>query len=126
MSGPEESRNLAFRSINSKRLDFLVIDRIGLPALAVEYQGHGHYQNGAFMRDAVKREAVRKANIRSWRLRPSTTQPSWRIVSARRYDATSSDRFIANNSDSRVVLGNPGIPAIGPRNGVVERRVCIC
>ncbi len=62
-SGSEESRNLAFRSINSKRLDFLVIDRIGLPTLAVEYQGHGHYQNGAFMRDAVKREAVRKAKV---------------------------------------------------------------
>ena len=63
-SGSEESRDLAFRSINSKRLDFLVIDRSGMPALAVEYQGHGHYQNKAFMRDAVKREAVRKANIR--------------------------------------------------------------
>ena len=34
-----------------------------MPALAVEYQGHGHYQNKAFMRDAVKREAVRKARI---------------------------------------------------------------
>ena len=62
-SGSEEARDLAFRSINSKRLDFLVIDRSGMPALAVEYQGHGHYQNRAFMRDAVKREAVRKANI---------------------------------------------------------------
>lgn len=54
---------LAFRSINSKRLDFLVVDRTGMPALAVEYQGHGHYQNRAFMRDAVKREAVRRAQI---------------------------------------------------------------
>ena len=63
-SGLDEARDLAFRSINSKRLDFLVIDRTGMPALAVEYQGHGHYQNGAFMRDAVKREAVRKAGIR--------------------------------------------------------------
>ena len=62
-SGSEESRDLAFRSINSKRLDFLVIDRTGMPALAVEYQGHGHYQSRAFMRDAVKREAVRKARI---------------------------------------------------------------
>ena len=34
-----------------------------MPALAVEYQGHGHYQNRAFMRDAVKREAVRKAGV---------------------------------------------------------------
>ena len=35
-----------------------------MPSLAVEYQGHGHYQDRAFMRDAVKREAVRKANIK--------------------------------------------------------------
>ena len=62
-SGSDEARDLAFRSINSKRLDFLVIDRVGMPALAVEYQGHGHYRNKAFMRDAVKREAVRKAGI---------------------------------------------------------------
>ena len=62
-SGSEQSRDLAFRSINSKRLDFLIIDRFGMPALAVEYQGHGHYRNRAFMRDAVKREAVRKAGI---------------------------------------------------------------
>ena len=41
-----------------------MIDRTGMPALAVEYQGHGHYQNRAFMRDAVKREAVRKAGVR--------------------------------------------------------------
>ena len=59
-----KARDLAFRSINSKRLDFLIIDHSGLPALAVEYQGHGHYQNRAFMRDAVKREAVRKAKVK--------------------------------------------------------------
>ena len=62
-SGSKEDRDLAFRSVNSKRLDFLIIDRFGQPLLAVEYQGHGHYQGKAFMRDAVKREAVRKAGI---------------------------------------------------------------
>ena len=63
-SASENERDLAFRSINSKRLDFLIIDRTGMPSLAVEYQGHGHYQNRAFMRDAVKREAVRRASIK--------------------------------------------------------------
>ena len=62
-SGSEEARDLAFRSINSKRLDFLVIDHSGMPAWVVEYQGHGHYQNRAFMRDAVKRQAVRKVGV---------------------------------------------------------------
>ena len=63
-SGSKEARDLAFRSINSKRLDFLVIDGYGMPVLAVEYQGYGHYNDRTFMHDAVKREAVRKAGIR--------------------------------------------------------------
>ena len=53
----------AFASINSKRLDIAVIDRGGYLAAAIEYQGTGHHQNGAFFRDAVKREALRKAGV---------------------------------------------------------------
>lgn len=63
-SGSQEARDLAFRSINSKRLDFLMIDAYGMPVLAVEYQGHGHFSDTTFMRDAVKREALRKAGVR--------------------------------------------------------------
>jgi hypothetical protein len=55
--------DLAYRAINSKRTDFVVVDSRGLAVLAVEYQGHGHYQGNAFMRDAVKREVFRKANV---------------------------------------------------------------
>ena len=47
-SGSKAARDLAFRSINSKRLDFLVIDGYGMPVLAVEYQGHGHYNDRTF------------------------------------------------------------------------------
>jgi hypothetical protein len=54
----------AFHSINSKRVDILVIDRSGWPFLAVEYQGEGHYQGTAAARDAVKKEALRKAGVR--------------------------------------------------------------
>ena len=57
-----ELRN-AFASINSKRLDFAVIDRAGFIVCAVEYQGSGHFQGNAFMRDSVKREALRRAKI---------------------------------------------------------------
>lgn len=54
----------AHASINSKRLDFAIIDRTGLLALAVEFQGSGHHMGSkAFMRDAVKREALRKAGV---------------------------------------------------------------
>jgi Protein of unknown function (DUF2726) len=54
----------AFRSINSKRVDILVVDRGGWPLLAIEYQGDGHHQGTAAARDAVKKEALRKAGVR--------------------------------------------------------------
>jgi hypothetical protein len=63
-SASQEECDRAYRSINSKRLDFVIIDPYGLPVLAIEYQGSGHYQANAFMRDAVKREVLRKAKIR--------------------------------------------------------------
>jgi hypothetical protein len=53
----------AFRCINAKRLDMLVIDTFGMPVLAIEHQGGGHYQSDAAARDAVKREALRRAGV---------------------------------------------------------------
>jgi hypothetical protein len=55
--------NNGFRSINSKRVDILIIDQGGWPVVAVEYQGEGHYQGTAAARDAVKKEAL-KAGVR--------------------------------------------------------------
>ncbi len=55
--------DLAFRSINSKRADFVIVDWQGFAVLAVEYQGRGHYQGTARLRDAVKREAFRSAGV---------------------------------------------------------------
>lgn len=53
----------AFHSINSKRVDILVVDQGGWPVLAVEYQGEGHYKGTAAARDAIKKEALRKAGV---------------------------------------------------------------
>ncbi len=53
----------AFRSINSKRVDMLIVDTGGFPVAAIEYQGAGHYQGNAAARDAVKKEALRKAGV---------------------------------------------------------------
>ncbi len=58
-----ESADLAYRSINSKRADFVIVDPGGIAVLVVEYQGHGHYQGNAHLRDAVKREALRTAGV---------------------------------------------------------------
>jgi len=59
----KQERFYAFKSINSKRLDFAVFSRTGHLVLAVEYQGSGHYNAKSFIRDAVKREVVRKAGV---------------------------------------------------------------
>jgi len=61
LSSPSDD---AVRSINSKRVDILIVDQGGWPVAAVEYQGSGHYQGTAAARDAVKKEALRKAGVR--------------------------------------------------------------
>jgi len=53
----------AFKSINSKRIDMLIMGTDGYPAVAIEYQGTGHYQGDAEIRDAIKREALERAGI---------------------------------------------------------------
>jgi hypothetical protein len=53
----------ARKSVNSKRVDILVVAPSGYPVLVVEYHGGGHYQNNAAARDAVKKEALRKAHV---------------------------------------------------------------
>lgn len=53
----------AFGLINSKRVDFLIINAFGDPIIVIEYQGKGHFQKNAIERDAIKKEACRKADI---------------------------------------------------------------
>ena len=53
----------AFRAVNSKRADILVVDARGMPVAAIEVQGAGHYQGNARARDAVKRAALESAGV---------------------------------------------------------------
>lgn len=53
----------AYRCINSKRVDLLLIDGDCRPLHAIEYQGRGHHQGSSAARDAVKKEALRRAGI---------------------------------------------------------------
>lgn len=55
----------AYLAINSKRVDFALMDERCRVRHALEYQGTGHHQPGgaAAARDAVKKEALRKAGI---------------------------------------------------------------
>ena len=53
----------AYLSINSKRVDLLLVDGDCQPIAAIEYQGGGHHQGTAAARDAVKKEALRRAGI---------------------------------------------------------------
>ncbi|WP_231638950.1 DUF2726 domain-containing protein [Aurantiacibacter marinus] len=60
LSSPDRS---AFFSVNSKRVDFALMDEKCCVVHALEYQGTGHHQGSAAARDAVKKEALRKAGI---------------------------------------------------------------
>jgi len=62
----------AYSAINSKRVDLLIVSRRGDPIVAIEYQGHGHYQGTAAARDAVKKEALRKAGVRYIEVTPES------------------------------------------------------
>lgn len=73
---PEDrQQNAAFRSYNSKRIDFLLIDRRGKPTLAVEYHGTGHDLSAdAADRMAVKRLALDRAGIALLEIPAKTTR----------------------------------------------------
>ncbi len=53
----------AYRCVNSKRVDLLLVDGNCQPRHAIEYQGGAHYRGTAAARDAVKKEALRRAGI---------------------------------------------------------------
>ncbi|MGB7419073.1 MAG: DUF2726 domain-containing protein, partial [Erythrobacter sp.] len=54
----------AFLAVNSKRVDFALMDENCRVVHAIEYQGSGHHEGDcAAARDAVKKEALRKAGI---------------------------------------------------------------
>lgn len=60
----DAQQKAAFSSYNSKRVDFLLIDRFGMPTLAVEYHGSGHeLSDDAEDRMQVKRLALERAEI---------------------------------------------------------------
>lgn len=66
----------AYRCINSKRIDLLLVDSDCQPRHAVEYQGSGHHQGTAAARDAVKKEALRRTGIGYHEVVAGHTTPS--------------------------------------------------
>ncbi|MCX9147287.1 DUF2726 domain-containing protein [Erythrobacter sp. WG] len=67
----------AFRAVNSKRVDFALMDENCCVRHALEYQGSGHHvESSAAARDAVKKEALRKAGIGYHEVVAGHTTPS--------------------------------------------------
>lgn len=66
----------AYRCINSKRVDLLLVDEDCEPRHAIEYQGGAHHQGTAAARDAVKKEALRRAGIGYHEVVAGQTTPS--------------------------------------------------
>lgn len=52
-----------YYAVQSKRVDFLIVDRAARPIVAIEYQGEAHYQNNAAARDALKRYALESVGV---------------------------------------------------------------
>ena len=67
----------AFLAVNSKRVDFALMDENACVVHALEYQGSGHHTGtSAAARDAVKKEALRKAGIGYHEIVAGHTTPS--------------------------------------------------
>ena len=66
----------AYRCINSKRVDLLLMDDQCQPRHAIEYQGSGHHQGTAAARDAVKKEALRRAGVGYFEVIAGQTTPT--------------------------------------------------
>ena len=67
----------AFLAVNSKRVDFALMDEKCCVVHALEYQGSGHHTGtSAAARDAVKKEALRKAGIGYHEIVAGHTTPS--------------------------------------------------
>ena len=66
----------AYRCINSKRVDLLLVNEDCQPRHAIEYQGTAHHQGPAAARDAVKKEALRRAGIGYHEVVAGHTTPS--------------------------------------------------
>jgi hypothetical protein len=67
----------AFLAVNSKRVDFALMDENCCVRHALEYQGSGHHiGSSAAARDAVKKEALRKAGIGYHEVVAGHTTPS--------------------------------------------------
>ena len=67
----------AYFAVNSKRVDFALMDEKCRVVHALEYQGSGHHTgSSAAARDAVKKEALRKAGIGYHEIVAGHTTPS--------------------------------------------------
>ncbi len=67
----------AYLAVNSKRVDFALMDDKCRVRHALEYQGNGHHLNDSTAaRDAVKKEALRKAGVGYHEIVAGHTTPS--------------------------------------------------
>jgi hypothetical protein len=66
----------AYACVNSKRVDFALMDGDCRVRHALEYQGSGHHQGSAAARDAVKKEALRKAGVGYFEIVAGHTTPA--------------------------------------------------
>jgi hypothetical protein len=53
-----------YKTINSKRVDFYIVDKEFMPVAVIEVNGTGHYQGDVLLSDETKRAAIESAGIK--------------------------------------------------------------
>ncbi len=61
--GTDHLREKALASIRARSVDYAIVDRSGLPVLALEFVGGGEAPRRMVTRDRLKRHALRQANV---------------------------------------------------------------
>ena len=75
-----------FDAINSKRVDFALVDESGQVRLVIEFDGPSHGARDAAIRDEIKSEALRKAGIKLLRIDYQLSDAQQRAAISRAID----------------------------------------
>ncbi|MEP3297874.1 MAG: DUF2726 domain-containing protein [Litoreibacter sp.] len=86
-SGNQKQQGRVYSSYGSKRVEFLIIDALGKPAVAIEYHGgETRYRNNGVARDAIKKRVLQKAGIELLEVHRETEKDDYLLTLSRILD----------------------------------------
>lgn len=83
----DQQNRRVYSSYGSKRVDFLIIDQMGRPAVAIEYHGgETRYKNNGVARDAIKKRVLQKAGVELLEVHKETDKDEYLLTLSRILD----------------------------------------